>query len=265
MQLPKIVAVGIYNSRTVAKNTAVSKNRKTSMFEIELPIIDGGISYIDSSASPIAPGMIICAKPNQIRHTRFPFKCLYVHMVVRSGPLCDILMRTPNHFETDKYETYKALLERLIRHYASLSSDEDIILQSVILELIYTISKDTTKRTSAHKSAGNPMLIQETLSYIKNNLTEDLSLEKMARQMALSPVYFHKLFKAAVGKTLRDYVEEQRIKKAINLLLSTDYSLTKIAFECGFSSQGYFSFIFRRRMGQPPRKYIQDFYDRYHV
>ena len=265
MDLPEIAAAGIYDSQIAMKNTAVSKNRKTSMFEIELPITDGGVSYIDSGSSPIHPGMLICAKPGQIRHTKFPFKCLYVHVIVHEGPLYDILMHTPNFFETNKYETYKKLFSRIIRHYNSLSSQEEIILHSIILELIYTIGKDTTKRTAAHRPAGNPMLIEDALRYIRNNLTEDLSLEKMAQQMALSPIYFHKLFKAAVGKTLRDYVEEQRIKKAIDLLQTTDYSLTKIAFECGFSSQSYFSYIFKRRMKTPPRKYAQALYDKYHV
>ena len=61
MILPEIIAVGIYNSQIVAKNTVISKKRKTSMFEIELPIEDGGVSYIDSNSKQINPNMIICA------------------------------------------------------------------------------------------------------------------------------------------------------------------------------------------------------------
>ena len=72
----------------------------------------------------------------------------------------------------------------------------------------------------------------------------------------LSPIHFHNIFKVAVGSTLRDYLEEQRIKKAINLLTSTDYTLTKIAFECGFSSQSYFSYVFKRKMKVTPREYV---------
>lgn len=63
MILPEIVAVGIYNSQIAAKNIKISKNRKTSMFEIELPIEDGGISYIDANSKQINSDMMICAKP----------------------------------------------------------------------------------------------------------------------------------------------------------------------------------------------------------
>ena len=48
MELPKLVAAGIYDSRIAAKNVAISKNRKTTMFEIEIPIESGGFSYINS-------------------------------------------------------------------------------------------------------------------------------------------------------------------------------------------------------------------------
>lgn len=265
MDLPNVVAAGIYDSQIAARNTAVSKKRKTTMFEIELPLTEGGISYVDSNSLPISTNMIICAKPDQIRHTRFPFKCLYVHMIIHEGPLYDILINTPDFFETNQYANYKRLLEKLSWHFNLLSESEEIIIQSLILELIYTIGKDTTKRTVNHKSISNHQIIESAIKFIADNLKEDLCLEKIARQMSLSPVYFHALFKASVGKTLRDYVEEQRIKRAITLLQTTDDSLTKIAFECGFSSQSYFSYIFKRRMKQTPRKYAQELYDKYNA
>ena len=61
MELPIIVAAGIFDSKIVAKNTVVSRKRTTTMFEIELPIDDGGISYIDDSFSPIKSNMVVCA------------------------------------------------------------------------------------------------------------------------------------------------------------------------------------------------------------
>ena len=100
-------------------------------------------------------------------------------------------------------------------------------------------------------------IIEETLNYINNHLSEDLSLEKLAKMTNFNTTYFHKLFKAATRKKLHAYVEEQRIKKAINLLVSTDMTLTQIAYECGFSSQSYFSYAFKRRMKTTPRQYVQ--------
>ena len=82
MILPKIVAIGIYNSDLAVKNLKVTKKRTTTMFEIELPIDRGGVSYIDEEELPITPDMIICAKPGQTRHSKLPFKCYYIHMIL---------------------------------------------------------------------------------------------------------------------------------------------------------------------------------------
>ena len=140
MNLPKIVAVGIYNSHIATKNLKISKKRKTSMFEIELPMEEGGISYIDGNSKRINSNMIICAKPGQVRHTKFPFKCYYVHMIIHGGSLYDSLMCIPDFFETDMGDIYKSIFQKLMKHYNTLSDSEEIILQSLILELIYTIS-----------------------------------------------------------------------------------------------------------------------------
>ena len=265
MILPEIVAVGIYNSHIAAKNLKISKKRRTSMFEIELPIEDGGISYIDSNSKQINPNMIICAKPGQVRHTKFPFKCYYVHMIIHSGVLYDILINTPDFFETEKSNIYKDIFVKLIKHYSTLADSEEIILQSLLLELIYAIKKDSTLKNKNGNFTNNYSKVEKSLSYIKEHLTEDLSLDKVAKSVSFSPIHFHNTFKTAVGKTLRDYIEEQRIKKAANLLLTTNYSLTQIAYECGFSSQSYFSYVFKRRMKKTPREYAKENYNNYKI
>ena len=255
MHMPKIVAVGIYNSRVIRPNVSVSKNRKTSMFEIELPIEKGGISYIDQESRPIDTNLIICAKPGQIRHTKFPFKCCYIHMIVQEGELYNTLMEIPTFFTTEKTDIYKEIFEEMIRHYNTLSPTKDIMIQSNLLKLIYTLNEDMSSHIRT-KSANVNNTITATLDYIDNHLNENLSLDTLAQICRLSPIHFHNTFKSATGKTLRTYVEEQRIKKAINMLITTELTLTEIAFGCGFSSQSYFSYVFKRKMKCTPREYV---------
>lgn len=265
MILPEIVAAGIYNSQFVAKNTAVSKNRVTSMFEIELPIENGGISYISGNTKPITPQMLICAKPGQIRHTKFPYKCYFVHMILHDDGLQDILMNIPDFLETEKAKVYQTLFTKLIKH-ANSGTGNELLLQSIVLELIHTVHQDSVKPIDRGNHKNNHhIIIQRALKYIDGHLTEDLRLESVAKSVSLSSIHFHNIFKAAVGMTLREYVEQQRIKKAVNLLITTDCCLTEIAFACGFSSQSYFSYVFKRRMKQTPREYVQAYYSKYEM
>ncbi|MBP5618523.1 MAG: helix-turn-helix transcriptional regulator [Clostridia bacterium] len=262
MQLPVINAAGIYDSRLISKNVPVSQERTVKAFEIELPTEEGGTNYTNGIAHPISPNRIICVKPGKIRYTVFPFRCHYIHFLTEDPTICGLMNTLPDCFETDKEENYRSLMSRIIRHYRSFSEDSQFLMYSRLLELLYTLHTDAARQGNARGSS-HQVLIQETLDYVKEHLTEDLTLERVSQAMSFSPIYFHNTFKESMGKTLREYVEEQRIRKATNLLLTTGYSLTKIAFECGFSSQSYFSYVFKRRMGMTPREYVRDAYKKY--
>lgn len=262
--LPQIVTTGIYNSSIAAKNKTITKTRRTTMFEIEIPIENGGISYIEKEQRTIKPDMIICAKPGQLRHTKTPYKCYYVHMILKEGSLYDILMKTPSFVTITNYSEYQDIFKGLYKYQKTETEHNSIILQSLILKLIYMLGKDFKKQEyhGKLKSSGDDV-IEKTINHIKEHLTEDLSLEAVSKVASFSPTHFHSCFKVATGKTLHEYVEEQRIKKAITLLTTTSHTLSEIAYMCGFSSQAYFSFVFKRRFGITPRSYAKQEYERY--
>ena len=254
--LPEIVAAGIYNSQIAVKDRAITKNRKATMFEIEIPIEEGGISYIASEERHIKPG--------QIRHTKLPFKCYYIHMILNTGTLYDILADIPVFIETKRSAEYRKIFEGLCKHSNSPLEIDRIKAFSLVLELVYLLDKDSKKQLYRNGlKSGNYEIIEDVIKYIKENLTSDLSLNAVASYASLSSIHFHNCFKAATGKTLHEYVEEQRIKKAAGLLVSTDLTLTEISYECGFSSQSYFSYAFKRKMKMTPREYAKEVYKRY--
>jgi len=255
--LPQIVAIGIYNAQIAIKNRTISKNRKTTMFELELPIGSGGTSYIDDESHPINENTVICAKPGQIRHTRLPFKCYYIHMIVNEGYIGDILTTLPNYIDLSDTDEIKEIFISLCEHYNTGITNDDILTQSLILKLIYILSENSASVIRSTPKNNNHKTIERTLEYINNNLSADLTLERLANAANFNSIYFHKLFKASTGKTLHEYVEDQRIKKSINLLISTNMTLAEIAYECGFSSQSYFSYAFKKKIGSSPREYAK--------
>jgi AraC-like DNA-binding protein len=262
--LPEIVAVGVYNAQHIIKNRTVSPKRKTTMFEIEIPIGEGGVSYIDNTSHAITENLVICAKPGQMRHTRLPFMCYYIHIIINEGQIFDILSALPNYIELEDSGELRELFGDLCAHYDSATSENEMLLQSLILRLIYLLNRySVLSKTAYTPKTNNRALIERTLSYIKDNLTSDLSLKKLADEANFSSIYFHKVFKNSTGKTLHQYVEDQKIKKSIDLLISTDMTLTQIAYECGFSSQSYFSYAFKKKTGQTPREYVKNIYSKY--
>ena len=77
----------------------------------------------------------------------------------------------------------------------------------------------------------------------------------LARQAALSPFHFHRLFTGTFGATPHDFLTELRIGRAKQLLASGSYSVTETCFEAGYSSLGSFSTKFRAVVGLSPAGY----------
>lgn len=255
--LPEIVATGVYNAHLHHRNRTVTKNRTTTMFEIELPLGEGGASYIDGESHPITERTVICAKPGQVRHTRLPFRCYYVHAVVGEGAVFDLLSSLPNYIGMEDTEEVREIFAAMGEHDRRGTARDAIMLQSLLLRLVYLLGRYATSQSSYPSRRSNRETIEDTLAYIRENPTAELSLSSLAARANFSPVYFHKLFKASTGKNLREYIEEKRVGRAIALLTETEKTLTEIAYECGFSSQSYFSYAFKKRMGTTPREYAK--------
>jgi len=266
LELPDIVSVGIYNTDVAVKTRSVTRSRRTAMFEIEIPIERGGTSYIDSDERPITADLLICAKPGQTRYTRLPFKCYYIHAIIKDGEIYDELMAMPDYIKVENGDEYRALFSEMCGCYDRGLGGDDIMLSSLFLKLLHSMIRDKARSTHhTPKGSAKSVMIERALEYVGNNLTATLSLERVAAAVGFSPIYFHNSFKTSVGKTLHEYVEEERIRAAAELLVTTSYTLGTIAYECGFSSQSYFNFAFKRKMGKTPREYareMQKMYDR---
>jgi AraC-like DNA-binding protein len=84
---------------------------------------------------------------------------------------------------------------------------------------------------------------------------EPLTIDAVAREAAISPFHFIRQFQALFGETPHQYRIRARLERAKELLESSDYSVTDVCMEVGFSSLGSFSDLFARRVGVPPSIY----------
>ncbi len=102
--------------------------------------------------------------------------------------------------------------------------------------------------------------ISEALDYIYFNIKNRLSIEEVASALNISESYLSRLFKKEVGISLSDYVREEKVKRAMNLLRHSEFSLIEIAEYLGFCSQSHFTQIFKKTVGMTPKAYRDQFY-----
>lgn len=94
--------------------------------------------------------------------------------------------------------------------------------------------------------------IQTTLDYIETHMDEELKIEALAEQAALSPFYYQRLFSRLVKKPVREYIRLRRLARASTMLRKGDARILDIALDCGFGSHEVFSRTFKDAYSMTP-------------
>ena len=88
----------------------------------------------------------------------------------------------------------------------------------------------------------------------------DFNISILAQEMHFSPAYLGRLFAEQTGGSLLDYILEQRMKRACDLLSRTLMPIVEVAAQCGYANGNYFTKAFRTRMGCSPSEYRRENY-----
>lgn len=93
--------------------------------------------------------------------------------------------------------------------------------------------------------------------YVRKNLSREITLSDLATQVSLEKIYFSKKFKALTGLSPMEYVRQERIEKAKELIVFSDMNITQISQALGFQSLQHLSNTFMKVAGCSPRQYKQ--------
>ena len=97
--------------------------------------------------------------------------------------------------------------------------------------------------------------MRQLIEFIEANLDQPLTLDAMAAQVGISPLYLARAFKAAIGQSPHQYVLARRIERAKELLRNTAIPIIDVALSVGFSSQSHLSHWMIRHTGVSPGVY----------
>lgn len=110
-------------------------------------------------------------------------------------------------------------------------------------------------------AANTNSVVSKIEIYIKQHLGEELSRTNLAKHVFLSPDYLSRIFRQEKGISLSEYITDERMKKAKQLLCETNTSVGDIAYQVGYSNLTYFIRVFRERNHMTPVQYR----DRNHI
>ncbi|MCU1319207.1 MAG: AraC family transcriptional regulator [Edaphobacter sp.] len=128
----------------------------------------------------------------------------------------------------------------------------DGLTLAVASRLVSRHSSDT-KQTSERNEGLSGRRLKQVLSFIEDQLAEDLSLEQIAAVAGVSASHLATLFRISMGVPVHKYIIERRVERAKTLLLQNGRSMAEIALAAGFAHQSHMARHMRRVLGMPPR------------
>lgn len=153
-------------------------------------------------------------------------------------------------------QTKKEIGEK-VRELPGLGSfDRFLVMMEVLKQLAASeeyIMLNESARTYNFTNKDQSRL-KKIYQHLEQNYHQNIDIEVVADLVNLSVPAFCNYFKRMVSMTYTDFVNDYRIRKACQMLVNNK-SMLDISFECGFSSQSYFSKVFKKVKGKTPMEF----------
>lgn len=121
----------------------------------------------------------------------------------------------------------------------------DSLINTLTLHLLKNYSN--AKAITENKNGGlSGYKLNRVREFINANLEEDLSLADLAAIADLSQFHFARSFRKSTGQTPQQFVTEQRIERAKQLLAKDDLPIVEVGLQTGFKNQSHFTTLFRK-------------------
>lgn len=227
---------------------------------------------IDENEYTVTTGSTIII-PAGCVHSGVPDHCTYECIVFdinallsKNDSCCKLVQRISDH-EIEPHYVYQASYNDI--HQISwclfdaiatkVEGYELIVLGAFyhLFGLIYSNGYYNTVSSQLSRNHKRIVQLKSALEFMESSYNRQITLEDIANVVNMSPKYFCRFFQEMTHRTPIDYLNYYRIERACYLLLTTDQSITEVAFNSGFNDLSYFIKTFKRYKGTTPKKYLK--------
>lgn len=226
------------------------RHRIASFYELSFYLEGSGIVTIDDNTYCIRAGDIRFNTPGTHLYGLPHFKSytVYFDFGQSDTPYKNaILEGIPAYFHTNGEP--RKLFEELLEAFHSNDLTAPIRQNALLLTLLAHLFE------LAHSHKDYCPAVRICLDYMAEHYSHNITLETLSSLSGYSTLHIQRLFKQDLGCSPHDYLTSLRINRAKKMLTETDYSVSIIAAECGFSSDSHFKTLFRNITGLTPGRY----------
>ena len=216
-------------------------------------------NLVDFDVSKVNPSVLAGVFQNASLQEVSSFVDEYIHSMgdaLKFKPFCQYLMLSARFAATEYVRSLGIsqgeYLEKL--RYLDMAG-RNVTVEDLKRYLTDVLSRALEIRDNTTGSQYRTIL-KQAVSYIDNNFAdENISLNRVAREVNISANYLSAVFSQEMGITFVEYVTTKRMDRAKELLRLTDKRSGEVAAEVGYKDHHYFSFLFKKTQGCTPRDY----------
>ncbi len=232
--------------------------------ELLLTIDDKELLVSKDSAIFIPAGSVHEGKPQN--------NCIYecivfdINMLLNKSDSCNkLIYKITNHevelhtnfsnFCNNIHKTIDSLFDSMI----SKNTGYELIVQGCLYQFLGEIfDKKYYSDTSSQSPRDLKRIVQlkQALEFIEASYANQVSLQEISDSVNMSPKYFCRFFQEMTHRTPFDYLNYYRIERACYQLLTSNQTITEVAYSCGFNDLSYFIKTFKKYKGTTPKKYL---------
>lgn len=160
------------------------------------------------------------------------------------------------YIPNSRLEAIEDIFSKIDNEYKSKDEYSSVLINSYIEEIIILLARFRQDYRPNLPDADKT--IHKISKYIKDNYSQNLTLESISRTFSLSTAHLSRRFKVVCGIGINEYITYVRLLNAEHLLKETDLPITEIAGKCGFNDSNYFSTVFKKAKGTTPLKFSRE-------
>lgn len=152
------------------------------------------------------------------------------------------------------------LLDAIVRLIRLLDSPEEakILAPLIQKEIVFRLLKGEQGARLSHllPSNGDTRRISKAVQQLRENISEPLKIENIARELGMSVSGFHHHFKSVTAMSPLQFQKQIRLQEARRLMLGEDLDAASAGFRVGYEDPSYFSRDYKKLFGAPPQRDI---------
>ncbi|MBU3840109.1 MAG: AraC family transcriptional regulator [Candidatus Ruminococcus intestinipullorum] len=242
-------------------------------FEL-IRIVEGNFTLTIDEEDFFAQKNDILFVPAGSIHSGIPKNCTYdcivfdMNMLLHKNDSCNQLIRSIIDHKVQIQKCYSGtdtdihrIALALFDAAATRHNGYQLIIMGTLYQLFGTIfAKNYFNPSPSQEPRNHRRILQlkQALEFMESSYHSQLTLEEIAQSVNMSPKYFCRFFHEMTHRTPIDYLNYYRIERACYQLMTTELSITEIAFNSGFNDLSYFIKTFKKYKGRTPKKYLKE-------